>query len=227
MSLSVIWLFIIFCIGTGNADNPFMHFVIGAFVFVIIASYVFISIAISKDDQYKKEKAEAEEKKARLRHEKFIQKEKIQRQKRQAKENQRKRRKDEKESRKRRRKEKKFQKLALKQAKRDFFTQRRLIEKQDKLQGKRQKKLDRHNRKEVMLTQPVRIICSDIAVAPEVKRDKPKPKSVKLASFILPVIIFIVMTGCIISTQIVSACDSYSHTQVITDYYSMAYEDSS
>lgn len=231
MGLIVVWLILMVFIITGAADNSFMHFVIGAFLFFVVAGHIYVWTIVMQSDRYKKEKAEADEKKARLKREKQIQKEEAQRQKRQAKENQRQRRKDEKKSRKRRRKEKrldkKFQKQALKQAKRDFFIQRRLIKKQDKLQKRLQKKLDRHNRKEVMLTQPVRIICSDIAVTPKVKRDRPKPKMVKLTSFILPIIIFIIMMGCIISTQVIPTCDSYSHTQVITDYHSITYDDSS
>lgn len=223
MVLIIIWLFFILCCMTGAMDTPVMQFLFVSFLVVVIAGGLYCYAIVSKD-----EKEQEKEKKARLKREKQIQKEETLRKKREAKENQKQHRKDEKESRKRRRKEKrqnkKLQKQALKQAKRDFFVQRRLVEKQDKLQKKLQKKLDRYNRKEVMITQPVQTTRVTQAY-PKVKRDKSKP--VKLTSFILPIVIFMIMMGCIISTQIISVCDSYTHTQVITDYHSIAYDDSS
>lgn len=209
MVLIVIWLFFILCCMSGAMDTPVIQFLFVSFLVVVTVGGLFCYTIVSED-----ERKETKEKKARLKRERQIQKEEAQRQKRQAKESQKQRRKDEKESRKRRRKgkrlEKKLQKQALKQAKKDFFIHRRLIEKQDKL--------DRRNRKEVMLTQPVQYHS-------KIKRDK--PKSIKLTSFILPVVVFIAMMGCIIGAQIISVYDSYSHTQVIIDCYCIDYDDSS
>lgn len=226
MILIIIWLFFILCCMTGTIDTLVIQFLFISFLIVTTIGGLFCYAIVSEDERKKTKK-----KKTRLRREKRIQKEEAQRQKRQSKENQRRRCKDERESRKRRQKderqEKKLQKLALKQAQKDFFAQRRLIEKNDRLQRKLQKKLDRHNRKEVMITQSIQNIQSAQSVQPYSKTKRDKPKSIKLTSFVLPIVVFLIMMSCIIGSQIISIQSQNSYTQAITDYYYVGYDDSS
>ena len=66
MGLIIVWLILMVFIITGAADNSFMRFVIGTFLFLVVAGHVYVWTIVMQSDRYKKEKAEADEKKARL-----------------------------------------------------------------------------------------------------------------------------------------------------------------